>query len=197
MRGDGTPPPLTHAVRAVYLVISAIVLSCLVAIAQTPRFTDDPLFAIRYDPKLIHFESLPNSLVERCPNLRNRYVAAWVYGHAGNSDTEYFFVSGLMTSSDQKTGRQTGAEHPDGNGLFIAVSVHGAECKMTSQDSFYWNKDHSDPLWNMPESALAADVLQRYAKAFGGKPSFLKKVTHPERLAPIMREQLEIFEKQN
>jgi hypothetical protein len=161
---------------------------------QTRRLMDDPLFAIRYDTAKVHFESMPISLVKRCPDLRNRYTDAWIYGHTETMDAEYFIVSGLVKYFDEETGKETGV-YPDIDGLIIAI--HGPTCSVEAEDSFYWMKN--SPVWNLPEAALAADALQRYAKAFGGKRTFLKNVPTKDRenLAPEMRKQLEIFEKQS
>jgi hypothetical protein len=161
---------------------------------QTRKLMDDPLFAIRYDTQKVQFESMPISLVKRCPDLRNRYTDAWVYGHTKTGDAEYFIVSGLMKYFDKETGKETGV-NPDIDGLIIAI--YGSTCSVEAEDSFYWIKN--SPVWNLPAAALASDALQRYAKAFGGKKEFLKHVPTKgrENLAPEMRKQLEIFEKQS
>jgi hypothetical protein len=139
---------------------------------------------------------MPSFLPEHCPDLRNRYVKAWVYGYTQTTDAEYFVISGLVHSHNEETGREMASVHPDIDGLIVAVSVKDSRCALKAEDSFYWTADEKDPLWNLPESALALDALHRYAKAFGGKVIFLKSLKHRERLAPVMRKELDIFEKQ-
>lgn len=56
------------------------------------------------------------------------------------------------------------------------------------------------PIYEAGDSALsgiAADALNRYAKAFGGKKAFLKHVTEGARddLPPVVLKQLQLFEK--
>lgn len=149
---------------------------------------DDPIFAIRYDPRKIKFETLPASLIKRCPELRGRYSAAWVYGHIVSTDAQYFIISGLMKEFDEETGTAKGSVHPDETGLIVAV--RGSSCAIKAQDSFYGADDA--PVWTLSESTLndfASDTLRRYAAAFGGEKNFLERVPKNARrcLVPAMR----------
>jgi hypothetical protein len=182
--------------KAVWLVIISVGLISTTMEGQTRALMSDPLFAIHYDTQKGHFEMMPASLLKGCPELHNQYVEGWLYAHARTAGAEYFIVSGTVKSHDQENGQETGAVHPDITGAIVAL--RGSTCSVKAQDSFYWIND--SPVWNLPEAALnemAMDALHRYTKAFGGKRKFLKSVTHRERLAPVLRKQLDIFERQS
>lgn len=160
--------------------------------AQPLGSMEDPLFGISYDTQKVHFESVPVSLVKQCSELQNRYIEAWIYGQTKTEDTKYVIISGLMNSD----GENAEGPHPDVAG--IAVSIHGTKCVTETADGFLWGKN-ARAGWNIPESVLAdaaSDILHRYTKAFGGKKNFLENVKHREYLAPVMRKQLEIFERE-
>jgi hypothetical protein len=86
-----------------------LILLCLItsAGATAQQRMTDQLFGISYDPKKVHFERMPSALVEKCPRLRDRYVAAWVYGHLKTADSEYFLISGLVEFEEDKPGAPT------------------------------------------------------------------------------------------
>lgn len=181
--------------------ISGVVLGllCLRLAAQSQAKMEDPLFGILYDPQEIHFESAPSTLLKRCPQLRERYVKAWVYGHLKTSDGEYFLISGLMEYHDAKTGAMTIApEETDGT----AVALRGSKCLTDDADYFLSQQINpakvATPIM-VPKSVLNGilqDAFRRYATAFGGKRRFLKQVA-PDAIGPhVVLEQLKIFEKE-
>lgn len=183
--------------RFLYLGVLVTLFSGL-ATSQEKQKMDDPLFAIRYDPSSVHFESLPASLVNQCKSLKGRYNDAWVYGHAKAPDAEYFLVSGLMKYfDDPPTGKPIGHIAPDETGLIVALS--GSTCAAKAQDGLEWIKDSA--IWNVSEATfnnLVADVFRRYSDAFGGKSKFLKNIpsNRHQYLLPELRSRLEAFEKQ-
>ena len=183
-------------IRSLILLVLCVGPVCTRA-GEIAKSMQDPIFAIRYDPSRIVFEPMPSVLPEHCSDLQHRYVKAWTYGRTKTRDAEYFIVSGLMRSYEKGSGRESVPVHSDINGLLVALSADHSRCAVKAVDGFYWTRDEKDPLWNFAESALASDALHRYANAFGGKDTFLKNIRHRERLAPVMREQLEIFEKQS
>jgi hypothetical protein len=94
--------------------------------AQSSTLMSDPLFGITYDPQKIQFEKMPSLLTERCPRLKRRYVAAWVYGHFKTTDSEYFLVSGLMESTEDSARGARTVVPEEGSGLVVAL--HGSAC---------------------------------------------------------------------
>lgn len=151
----------------------------------------DPLFGISYDPAEMKFEEAA-TVREKCPQIQDQF--AWIYAHLSTRNTEYFILSGLTHVCPDGPG--VCHTSPDIAGTIVAS--RGSKCSVESVDSFYWRT--GDTLWNLPQRDLdefARDALRRYAKAFGSKRAFLRNVTHREYLAPTLRQQLEIFEKQS
>ncbi len=183
--------------RPIWILTAGLVFfSAATALGQTRQSMDDPLFAIRYDTQKIVFESVPNSLVRDCPELRGRYKGAWIYGHTKTPDADYFIISGLMDFFDEETGKKRGV-YPDETGLIVAVEA--STCRMEAQDGLYWLKD--SPVWNLTETTfnqLVNDIFRRYTKAFGGKKNFLKNIpSNRQYLGPVLQGHLEKFEKQH
>jgi hypothetical protein len=158
----------------------------------------DPLFGISYNREAVRFEKMPSGLTEICSRLHDRYVAAWAYGHLRTPDSEYFLVSGLMEfHADAPGGARTVAPE-EGGGLIVAL--HGSECLVDQADYFLMqgvnSAKNATPIM-VPKSVLSGilqDAFERYARAFGGKQEFLKHVK-PKALLPIVREQLDVFQK--
>lgn len=177
-----------------------VVLFCFGAavMAQAQKSMTDPLFGISYDRQRVHFERMPPLLVENCPRLHGRYVAAWAYSHFKTADSEYFLISGLMESHEDKPGGARTIAPEEGGGLVVAL--RGSKCLVDQAD--YFLTQGTNPAKNatpimVPTSVLTGilqNAFKRYVIAFGGKQEFLKHVK-PNAILPIVREQLEIFEK--
>jgi hypothetical protein len=169
-----------------------------IVVAQTQKLMTDPLFGISYDRQRVHFERMPPLLEKNCTRLHGRYVAAWAYGHFKTADSEYFLVSGLMESQeDEPRGARTIA--PDeGGGLVVALQ--GSKCLVDQAEYFLMQATNpakkATPIM-VPREVLTGilqDAFKKYVIAFGGKQEFLKHVK-PNALLPVVREQLETFEK--
>lgn len=162
----------------------------------------DPLFGIAYNPQEVKFEEAPALIRRLCLNLRDRKM--WIYGHWKTEETEYFILSGFIGVYPDIPGRdnppQTGIQ-PDIVGT--AVAITGTKC--LDDISEYFLRGEVDPNVEpgsspiAPEAVLneiAADAMERYARAFGGKQQFLEKLTPEDRkaVAPVVQKQLERFE---
>lgn len=180
------------------LYVSLFSLTAVVA-APAQHVMPDPFCSVSYDPQSVHFEKMPTDLISRCPKLRGRYVAAWVYGHLKTSDSEYFLISGLMQFHDEETGRATSIAPEEGDGL--AVALRGSTCLVDQADYFLSQAINpakkATPIVAPPGvvSGILHDGFKRCAAAFGGKQEFLKRVK-PGVAIPPVEEQLEIFKKE-
>jgi hypothetical protein len=159
----------------------------------------DQLFGILYEPEKVHFERMPPDLPEKCPRLRGRYVAAWVYGHLKTADSEYFLISGLMEFQEDKPGGARTIAPEEGDG--VAVVLQGSQCLVDQAGYFFDQRinpaKNATPI-TVPTSVstgILRDAFKRYVIAFGGKQEFLKRVK-PSAALPFVREQLEIFERE-
>ena len=168
------------------------------AAARAQKVMSDPLFGIVYDPQRVRFEKMPPALPGECPRLKGRYVSAWVYGHFKAAESEYFLISGLMESqADEPGGARTIAPEEAGG---LAVALRGSECFVDQTEYFLTqgvNPGKTATPIMVPKSVLTGilkDSFKKYVTAFGGKQKFLKHVK-PKAALPIVREQLEIFEK--
>ncbi|HVO79154.1 MAG TPA: hypothetical protein VMT28_00405 [Terriglobales bacterium] len=162
----------------------------------------DPFFLIPYDPAKVHFEQMPTLVRDRCPELRRRYFRAWVYSHARTDDAEYFILYGQIRVPSEKHPGQFTTPLEDDDGLIVAL--RGNEC-LVDQWQFFLRKkiNPAKAATPIPASdddldAIAADLLRRYQKAFGGKKSFLDRITPEARheLPPVVLKQLEMFERE-
>jgi len=184
-------------------VLSAglLLAGSLTAVAQTKHPMFDPLFAMSYDPQLIHFELAPASIGQLCSDLRGRKL--WVYAEWTSGETKYFIVSGFIVNHPDGPGK--GDISPDEDG--VAVALQGSKC--TTDDAAWVMSGEIDANGKakLPEAfpealpghgahrvcdkygtchyevrshqaeavleGLASDVLERFSKAYGGKQGFL------------------------
>ncbi len=181
-------------------LMSAVVIICsgVMGLAQSRKLMVDPLFAISYNPQNVRFESLPASLVGKCPELRGRYTQGWVFGHLKTAaDSEYFLISGMVQYRDAVTGAPTSIAPDETAGL--AVAFLGSKCLVDQADYFLTQKinpaNSATPIM-ASESVLTGilkDAFKRYAEAFGGKKTFLK-LAHEDAIGPpVVLEQLKLY----
>jgi hypothetical protein len=179
------------------MMLIVMVLS-VVATAQVPKTIADPLFGILYDPDRVRFQQLPSVVSKTCTNVRKRYVAGWVYADLQTADARYLLVSGLIRSRDEETGADTVAQE-EGDGTIIVLRK--SKCLMDQADYFFSQSVNpaKDATPIMVSRSIIVGLLrngfERYSNAFGGAKKFLAKVRIDVIAPPIVREQLEIFEK--
>ena len=177
-----------------------IAFVCLFSALVTPaqKFMSDPLFGISYDRERIHFQRMPHMLVEHCPELRGRYVAAWTYGHFKTTDSEYFLISGLMESHADEPGGAVTVAPDEGGG--VAVALQGSHCLVDQVEYFLTQHINpakgATPIMVPPPTlnGILRDAFKRYVVAFGGRQELLKQIK-PNVALPVVQEQFEIFNK--
>ena len=162
----------------------------------------DPFFLIPYNPTKVHFEAMPAVVKDRCPELDKRYSNAWVYSHVRAEDAEYFIVYGQIRVPSENHPGQFAAKLEEDDGLVVAL--RGKTCS-ADQWQFFLRKRANPAKSATPIAAsdndmdkIAASLLRTYQRAFGGKRSFLDRVTPEARrgLPPVVLKQLEIFEQE-
>jgi hypothetical protein len=182
----------------ILVVVCSASFNCL---AKTHQRLVDPFFQIQYDPAKVHFEPIPVQLMDRCRGLRDRYIKGWVYSHVSDRKKQYFIIYGYIKipSPERPGGFSTVLEDDDG----VIVAFEGSTCVIDQWQFFLRNQANpakgATPI-EAPESireTIAAELLERYARAFGGKERFLHLVTRDARkgLPPVLQKRLEIFEK--
>lgn len=171
-----------------------------IAVAQTAgdRFVD-PFFLVEYDLAHVHFDSMPAFIGHECPQMRDHYVRAWVYGHLKTSEAEYFIVDGYVKiESDDRPGVFSVVPE-DGSGFLIEIRAEGCLVDPTPY-AFFPELNKAKSGIHIPDSvldAISSELLERYAKAFGGKKAFLTSIGRVKRedLPASLRKELEIYEK--
>lgn len=176
-----------------------VILLCLSlnTIAQAQNSMTDPLFGISYDRRKVHFERMPPRLSEKCPRLKGRYVAAWVYGHLKTADSEYFLISGLMESQEDNPGGARTIAPDEGDG--VAVALRGSMCLVDQGDYFLTQNinraKNATPIVAPEEdvTGVLKDAFKRYVAAFGGKQKLVELVKPDVIGPPNVRKEFEIF----
>jgi hypothetical protein len=184
---------------ATILMLAGLALAEAQAGAQPQKLMTDPLFVIFYNPEKVHFDTLPDAVIKKCPDLEGRYKRAWVYGHLNTAQAEYFIVSGFMIYHDGNTGHPYVG--PDANG--VAVELRGSECIVADTDYLLLGTAAvgDNPFTGLSQSVLegiSKDAIQRHIRAFGGKSNFLEHIKGLDlnTIEPALRHELEILESQ-
>jgi hypothetical protein len=174
------------------------------AVAQpsTHRIVD-PFFLIEYDPTNVHFDTIPPLIENRCPQLRGYYVKAWVYGHLKTHESEYFIVDGYVKIESEDHPGHFSVVQDDGYGYIIEIRAGGCVVEATPYVFFPdLNKGKNSAaklhISDAVLAAISAELLERYARAFGGKNQFLKKIKTSglSNLPSLIKKQLEEFDNQ-
>jgi hypothetical protein len=187
-----------YTMRLVLVGLMAALCSAQ-SMPQSPKIMGDPLFAITYDPSKVHFETMPRLLAERCPKLHGRYVAAWVYGHLKTENSEYFVVSGLMESQEDRPGGARSIAPEDGDGLVVALQ--GSKCLVDQADYFFSQEINpaktATPIIAPPSvlTGILHDAFRRCIEAFGGRKECLERARPDAIEPPFVRKEVEKLRK--
>ena len=178
-----------------------LLLSSTLIVAQSAaRRVVDPFFFVEYDLADVHFEPIPALIGNRCPQLQNHYVEAWVYGHLKTHDAEYFIVDGYVKLESENHPSHFSVVPEDGFGYI--VELREERCLVDPTPYVFFpelNKGKSKfHLSDAVLDAISVELLERYAKAFGGKRQFLKKIETSDLhgLPAVVKKQLGQFEDQ-
>jgi len=169
---------------------------------SVPTSVIDPFFGITYNPTVVHFETMPSGIGKRCQELQGwRYVHAWVYSQVKTAEAEYFIVYGYVNVADEDHPGALSVAPEDDDGLII--EIRPGKCRVDQWQFVLRKETHptkdAAPMV-LPDhvlNELAAELLDRYARAFGGKGKFLSRVSAQtkDELPPILRQQLNKFER--
>jgi hypothetical protein len=62
-----------------------------------PKFLDEPLFGIGYDPSVVHYAPVPASFLHIC---HDGYEHEFVYAHIKSGNSDYYIISGYSSDQD-------------------------------------------------------------------------------------------------
>jgi hypothetical protein len=179
-------------------VLLLAVSTISVAKSAGGRFVD-PFFLIEYDPAHVHFAPMPAIIGSECPEMRNHYVRAWVYGHLKTPEAEYFIVDGYVKIESEDRPGSFSVVPEDGSGFLIEIKA--GKCLVDPTPYvFFPELNKAKSRIRVPDSvldAISSELLKRYAKSFGGKKAFLQRIQNVKRgdLPASLRKELESFEK--
>lgn len=183
---------VSRSLFLMFLVVSTI----SVAQAAGGRFVD-PFFLIEYDPAHARFDRMPMGIGRECPQMRDHYVRGWVYGHLKTPEAEYFIVDGYVRTESEDRPGVFSVVPEDGSGFII--EIRAGECLVDPTPYvFFPDLNRGKGRIRIPESvldAISSELLQTYAKAFGGKKAFLQRIQGVKRgdLPISLRKELESF----
>jgi hypothetical protein len=186
--------PRTSFSLAVYLLVSVFLP------AQSPPVRPvDPFFLIEFNPAAVRFDAIPTSIPDRCLQLKDYYVQGWVYAHARAEGADYFVVDGYVKVGSEEHPGTFSVVQEDGP---VIIELRQKACSVDAAPYIFFpelNPQHTAKVHISDKTLarLSSDLLQRYAKAFGGKSAFLQRIQEVKRdkLPTSLRCQLEIFEK--
>lgn len=208
------------------LVPGLILAGSIMALAQAKHRMFDPLFAISYDPQQVHFELTSAAISELCKDLRGRKL--WVYAESSSGDTKYFIVSGFIVNHPDGPGQGSTSPDEDGVAVAIRGTKCTTDDAAWTMSGVLDTAGKANLPETIPEElpghgaprvcdkygtchyvvrsrqaeavlkGLAADALERFGRAFGGKQAFLsalqKSESHPD-LPPVLRSRLDEYRK--
>jgi hypothetical protein len=181
-------------------LLGLLLVVSTISVAQSAggRFVD-PFFLVEYDPVHVHFDRMPEVIGRECPQMRDHYVRAWVYGHLKIPEAEYFIVDGYVKVESEERPGVISVVPEDGFGFIIEIRAGRCLVDPTSY-VFFPELNKAKSQIHIPATVLDAisfEILERYAKAFGGKNAFLHRIQLVKRedLPVSLRKELEIFQK--
>lgn len=62
-----------------------------------PKTLEEPLFDIAYDPSVVRYTPVPESILHSC---RNGYEHEFVYAHLKSGNSDYYIISGYSSDQD-------------------------------------------------------------------------------------------------
>jgi hypothetical protein len=170
--------------RGLVAVIAAAVGG---AFCQTPQMMSDPVFGMTYDTRKVHFDLAPTLVRIQCRGLPDKTL--WLFAYWKERDTELFVLSGRESEVS-------------GIGVVIrpGTCIQSLPDWVLTGDRGYWSGRGGPPPVQFTErvlQGLAADLLNRYARAFGGKNNFIEHVRTDGlpigELLPTIRREFESF----
>lgn len=182
-------------------LLSMLLVASAISLAQSARHRFvDPFFLVEYDPAHVRFDPMPVVVGLECPQMRDHYVRGWVFGHLKTAEAEYFIIDGYVKVESENHPGVFSVAPEDGSGFII--EIRGRECSVdpTPQIFFPQLNSKAQSRIQIPDTtldAISSELLERYAKAFGGKKAFLQHIrgTKREDLPASLRKELELFER--
>lgn len=148
------------------LVSSAIGAS---AVDRPPITLQDPTFHLRYDSRVVKFEPIDISVLQRCGQISYlpHVTPVWfIFGRTVDAQGRVFYATGgwsIRTNPNPPLTRKYETE-----GLGLIFFMEGDRCQEIGSIMDTFTAGSYEETTQEVLSTLAADMATRYAKAFNG-----------------------------
>jgi len=151
---------------------TALLYTAHASFAQAqPRFLQDPLLGLRYEPAKVRFEPVPSQVMSKCAVLSgNEHIhGVWfVFAVAGDATGQIFYLVNGYEIRSRPEPPNFPKYSAGGYGLLLVVKAH--ECRLIDADA---RQSFDDRIFDeeFPQDIvqrLANDFSARMKKAFGG-----------------------------
>ena len=139
------------------------------------------MLGLRYNPRQVHFEPLPDEVLAHCPELSNERWGrrAWMFAHLEVQGHAYYVIGGLYVAQ-KGAGKVASKTLPDPLGAVLDLNQD--QCDLLGPAGEVFDSRPQE----MPQSALdslADEALRRYETAFGGR-SALRAAMRAQGIVP-------------
>ncbi len=139
------------------LLFGLLALCALAARAGEPQMAD-PLLGLSFDPKLVHFDTLPRSATVR---RALGPTGQWIFASRREAGGAVYIVAGLHTVNADEQG--PAVAEPD---FGAVIRAYGKQIKVLGVPDRLFDPTPLLPAGEL--DALMRDAAQRYVRAFGG-----------------------------
>lgn len=153
---------------------AAAACTCLAALAGSAgTVAKDPVFGLSYKPAQVSFDAVPQDVAEACPSLVNERWSRklWVYAQTEQAPHRYYVLGGFYVRRAPPAKRESLEVDPMG----AVVDLHGNQCELLGPAREVFDS-RPDELPAASLELLAADLVERYARAFGGRAALVAEL---------------------
>jgi hypothetical protein len=154
------------------LLIAAFALSSTaLAGAPLPKTTQDPVLGLKYEISTSSFQALATVVKTACTGLTNERWdrMLWVFAEVDEGTRRYYVLGGFYLRRD-KPGV---APHPEPDPIGAVVELQDGRCTLIGPAREVFDS-RPEELAAATLDSLAADLVDKYVRSFGGKAAFKK-----------------------
>lgn len=145
----------------------------------------DPVMGLFFKTSQIAFERAPANLVSACTNPARSMF--WIYARAKRPEGAYMVIAGPVWTVDTDPPGKAVLDPVDSYGDVILV--HGTKCRVVGDPDSMFNAPKPEQVSIVND--LAADLVNRAVRAYGGEANFLAALKAQEitsqKLDPVLR----------
>lgn len=169
-----------------FLMLTGICLTS--AAEQAPKMLRVPVVGLRYQVAKVHFEPLPERVLDACPSLapdENMRGVFWVYAAAQEGEDVYYVIGGYGVRSRPEPPQYPRYELQD---LGTVVHVSSRGCNLQGEALEVFQTRYFEEIPQPVLQRLADDLASRLAVSFGGKHRLAEELrrqqSHVKEISP-------------